>query len=249
MDLKALVLAGGRGKRLENVTAEINKCMLPFSGKPLITYSLENAVRAGVREIVIVVGYRAEDIINHFGVDFNGTRIKYVIQKEQKGLVHAIECAADAIGRSDFMTYLGDEVLIHPRHEQMVNLFQSGTIFAVCGVTEVQDKKVISHTYAIIQDNDASIFRLIEKPRNPINHIMGTGNCIFRNEIFNYIAYTPINHIRNEKELPDLIQCAIDEGRMVKSFNIGSGYININTEEDVSQAEEMFEKLYKDGEK
>ena len=67
MNLKALILGGGRGKRLENVTSNINKCMLLFKGNPLISYSLKNAIRADVSEIVIVVGYRAEDIINHFG--------------------------------------------------------------------------------------------------------------------------------------------------------------------------------------
>jgi NDP-sugar pyrophosphorylase family protein len=59
-------------------------------GKPLIQYSLENALAAGVEEIVIVVGYRAEDIINHFGISFQGVLMRYVIQSECRGLVNAI---------------------------------------------------------------------------------------------------------------------------------------------------------------
>ncbi|UCE87787.1 MAG: NTP transferase domain-containing protein, partial [Deltaproteobacteria bacterium] len=66
--MKALILAAGRGKRLGEHSAEHNKCMLPLAGKPLVQYSLENAVRAGVQEIVIVVGYHAEEIINEYGV-------------------------------------------------------------------------------------------------------------------------------------------------------------------------------------
>lgn len=243
MHLKALVLAGGRGKRLENVTSNINKCMLPFKGKPLISYSLENAVRAKVREIIIVVGYRAEDIINYFGNTCQNTRIKYVIQKEQKGIVHAIECAHDTIDGSDFITFLGDEILFEPRHKEMMELFYSSEPFAVCGVTKTDKISDISKTYAIIQDQTSSVYRLIEKPRKPLNNIMGTGNCIFKNGIFDYIPYTPINHNRGEKELVDLIQCSIDEGHMVKSFNIGSGYININTEEDIAIAEKMSQQL------
>ena len=104
-NLKALILAGGRGKRLENVTSNINKCMLPFNKRPLIQYSLENAVMAKVTEIVIVVGYRAEDIINNIGTHYKNIAIKYVIQKEQKGLVHAIESTCNAINESiDYTT-------------------------------------------------------------------------------------------------------------------------------------------------
>ena len=68
---------------------------------------------------------------------------------------------------------------------------------------------------------------------------MGTGNCIFRNEIFDFIPYTPINYFRKEKELPDLIQCAIDDGKEVQMFFISAKYVNINTPEDIEIAEKM----------
>ena len=76
-----------------------------------------------------------------------------------------------------------------------------------------------------------------QKPRKPPNDIRGTGNCIFRVAIFEYVPLTPINQNRSEKELPDLIQCAIDDGLRVKSFDIGEGYVNINTPEDIAIAE------------
>lgn len=238
--LKSLILAGGRGKRLENISPEINKCMLHFKGQPLISYSLKNAVEAGIDEIVIVVGYKAEDIINYFGNCYKNTRIKYVIQREQKGLVHAIECSRETINGSDFITFLGDEILIEPRHKQMIDCFYCEQLFVACGVTHVEDISQISKTYAVMQDDESNIFRLIEKPRKPMNTMMGTGNCIFRNSIFDYIENTPINQKRCEKELVDLIQCVVDDGNAVRSFNIGSTYININTEDDVKIAERMF---------
>ena len=84
--MKALILAGGNGKRLSASSNSHNKCMLQLFGKPLVQYSLENAVRAGVSSIVVVVGYRAEEIINDFGNRFQNVRIKYVIQHDAKGL-------------------------------------------------------------------------------------------------------------------------------------------------------------------
>lgn len=242
--MKALILAGGRGKRFNNNEESGNKCLLPCVGKPLIQYSLENAVSAGVNSIVIVVGYRAEDIINKFGTEFRGIKISYVIQSERKGLVHAMVCARDIIGDSDFMLLLGDEVIISPRHGNMLKLFHDDKLFVACGTARVEDRSQISKTYALMGDDKTQrIFRLIEKPRAPINNIMGTGNCVMRPEIFNYIERTPINSTRNEKELPDLIQCAIDEGQAIKYCDIGDGYFNINTPEDIILAEKHINKL------
>lgn len=239
--MKALILAGGRGRRLQEVTCNQNKSMCIFHGQPLIEYSLNNSIRAGVEEIIIVVGYKAEQIINCFGNNFDGTPIKYVIQWERKGVVHAIECSKDAIEDSDFMLFLADEILINPKHKELFYFFTQQDLFASCGVVWVSEIDRIKNTYSVIYDeNSQRIYRLIEKPKNPFNHMMGTGNCVFKNQIFDYIAPTPINQQRGEKELPDLIQCAIDDGNMVKFFDIGGEYINVNNKEDLIHLESNF---------
>ena len=237
--MKGLILAAGRGSRLREHTEEHSKCMLPMFGKPLIQYSLENAVRAGATEVVIVVAYRAEEIINRFGIEFQGVRLQYVFQDEPQGLVHALECSRETIGNEEFMLFLADEILWAPRHKEMVEKFQSENLAVICGVVHEANLDEIRKTYAVIEDDrDQRIYRLIEKPRNPPNEIRGTGNCIFRAEIFDFVPLTPINQNRSERELPDLIQCAVDDGLPVKSFDIGDGYVNINTPEDIAIAEQ-----------
>lgn len=236
--MKALILAAGRGKRLGEHPDEGNKCMLRMFGKPLVQYSLENAAMAGADEIIIVVGHKAEAIINHFGIDFSGIRIGYVIQDDPRGLVHAMECAQDRINGDDFMLFLADEILWHAKHDEMLRQFEAEGLFVSCGVVNEGDRDEIRKTYALIEDDrDRRVYRLIEKPRNPPNGIRGTGNCIFRASIFDYVEHTPINQSRKEKELPDLIQCAIDDGLIVKAFDIGEGYVNINTPADIAIAE------------
>jgi len=238
--MKALILAGGRGERLGGKTENRNKCMLRIGEKPLIEYSLACAANADVEEIVIVVGYKAEEIINTYGNVFKDKPIKYVLQFEQKGLVHAIECSKIAIGDDDFMLMLGDEVFINPRHKEMISKYKKEDLFGLCGVLMVKDRSIVSKTYGIIQGEDNRIYRLIEKPKHPVNNIMGTGNCIFKNQIFFYIGETPINQKRGEKELPDLIQCTIDDGHIVKSFNICNNYINVNSLEELKSIESYF---------
>jgi NDP-sugar pyrophosphorylase family protein len=235
--MKALILAGGRGKRLEGISDSRNKCMLRLLGKPLIEYSLDTAAKSEANEIVIVVGYRAEDIINAYGVNYEGKRVKYVIQREQRGLVNAIECSREALENDDIMLLLGDEILVNPRNNAMVELFKGENLFGVCGIVIEDNLDKISKTYTLVQDGQRRIYRLIEKPKKALNNMMGTGNCVFKNEILSYIERTPINQERGEKELPDLIQCAIDEGNVVKSFKVCDRYFNINSEEDLQETE------------
>lgn len=240
LSLKALVLAGGNGKRLKESTAETNKCMLKFGDKYLIQYSLDNAVKLEVTEIVIVVGYLAEQIINEFGNSYRGKKITYAIQKQQKGLVDAISCAQNYIGASDFILLLGDEFLCETEHEKMVEKFYKINSFAICGMIEVEDKSQISKTYSVLYNNENSqILRLIEKPDFPQNNLMGTGNIIFKNQIFDYVDKTPINQNRGQKELVDLIQCSIDDGKEVVYHRLCSKYVNVNTPDDVTVIKDM----------
>jgi len=238
--MKALILAGGRGKRLNELTISINKCMLELSEKPVLEYNLDRAIELDIDEIILVVGYRAEDIINRYGTNYKGRRIRYVIQREQKGLVHAIECARDALSGSDFFLLLGDEVLVNSRHQEMQEEFKHGDSFAICGVMFQKDKGKIKRTYNVLVDEkNGRVLRLIEKPKNPLNNWQGTGHCIFKNKILSYIERTPMHPERGEKELPDLIQCAVDDGQIVKIFNICGTYMNINSEEDLREAEKI----------
>lgn len=238
--MKALILAGGRGKRLGAISEAKNKCMIMVQNRPLIEYSLICVLTAGVSEIIIVVGYRCEEIINYYGDHYRKKPIKYVFQPEQKGLVNAIESACSAIGHEDFMLMLGDELMINPKHKAMVETFVNEGIFGLCGVVMVDDLELIKRTYSVIQLPDSRILRLIEKPDKPVNNIMGTGNCIFRNEILNYIEQTPINPKRGEKELPDLIQCAINNNKIVKSFSLCDHYVNVNMPRELQRAESYF---------
>jgi dTDP-glucose pyrophosphorylase len=240
--MKALILAGGRGSRLNKITANKNKSMVELFGKPLIEYNLEHALEARVKEIIIVIGYKGEQIKKHIGNEFRGIKVRYVKQKQQKGLVHAIECAKEALDGEDFFLMLGDEIVYEAKIKQMVSKFEKQRLFALCGIVIEENKSEIGKTYSAMFNEKGRVFRLIEKPRFPINKVKGTGHCILKNEIFDYIERTPINANRGEKELVDMIQVAVDEGKEVSIMEITDHYTNINTEKDLSIAKEFFEK-------
>jgi len=234
--MKAVILAGGRGKRLGDTTKCTNKCLLALNNRPVIEYNLDRALECRVDEIIIVVGHCAEDIINRYGTEYRGAKIHYVIQWEQKGLVHAIESCKNAIGKDDFILLLGDEVLINSRMPAMMDIFINDSPFVLCGVLHQEDHRKIGKTYTVLAGNESRIFRLIEKPKTTTTDIQGTGHCIFRNEILTYIDRTPIHPERGERELPDLIQCAVDDGKVVKYFTVCEKYTNINDKNDLAEA-------------
>jgi len=237
--VKALVLAAGRGNRMEAFLDGKNKCLLQVHGKALIEYSLDAAATIDeINEIVIIVGYQAESIINQYGIVYNRKRVSYRMQYEQKGLVHALEMAKPNLHQEDFVLFLGDEIVLNGKYGEMIKAFYSDDIYVLCGVVRQPDASQIRKTYAVIQNDANQVFRLIEKPEKPINNIMGTGSCIFKYEMLDYIPKVPLHHIRKEKELPDLIQCAVDDGKLVKSSFFCDYYINVNTKEELIRIEE-----------
>ena len=246
--MKALILAGGRGSRLNKVTEEVNKSMILLFEKPLLEYSLDNAVKLGVEEIILVVCYKKEEIINKYGNFYRGTKITYIDgaknqeELKTKGIVDGILNAKEAIGKSDFLLMLSDEVMMNPRLKEMVNLFYTKNLSIVCGAVYEKNQESIAKTYAIITDGYGKIHRLVEKPKFKFNVLKGTGHCLFKNKILDCIEKTPINPVRKQRELVDWIQVAIDEGERVYSFKIAENYANVNTEEDFTLAKEMIRK-------
>lgn len=242
--MKALVLAAGRGKRIGELTESINKCLIEVYGKPLIEYSFDCVCGLEtIEEIVVVVGYKAQDIINRYGSQYKEKKITYVHQGSQKGLVHAIEAAKEAIAGQDFMLMLADEFMVRPHHKEFIEEFKKSEAFVLCGMLKVQDRSLISKTYTVFIDNLGVANKLIEKPAESANDLMGTGNCLFKNAIFDYIASTPVNSNRQEKELPDLIQSAINDRRLVKTFMICQQYINVNSQEELNKTFSYFTHL------
>ena len=246
--MKALILAGGRGSRLEEFTKDKSKCMIKLFEKPIIEYNLDHAIEAGVSEIIITVCYKKEEIMRTIGKEYKGVKITYVKEGfkleelPKTGVVDAIECAKPFIGKSDFMLMLADEIVVNARVKEMVRRFKREEVFAICGTIHEEDRYSISKTYTAMVNEMKRAFRLIEKPRVKITSIKGTGHCIFKNEILDYIDRTPINAFRNQRELVDMIQVAIDDGKKVEVFDIAKNYMNVNTKEDYDSAKEIIKK-------
>ena len=85
--MKAVIIAGGKGTRIEDVTKDKNKAMLKIYDKSLLEYNLDRALDAEVNEIILVLYHLPEEIIKRIGNEYKGIPVKYVIEKEGKDLL------------------------------------------------------------------------------------------------------------------------------------------------------------------
>lgn len=248
--MKALILAAGKGTRFNGSRndhlgapqAPAHKCLTQLGHRRVADFSLDTAVDLGVDELVLVVGFLAETVRAAYGNAYRGVPITYAYQHEQRGLVHAMMCGREALGDADFWLFLGDEILVDANHQRMQQRFHEEEAFLVCGMVPSKEPERIRKNYTLAFDEETrQVWRLVEKPVRPFTPYIGTGHCVFRNEILRYMDLMPNDPRTGNKELAGLIQYAIDVGEKVlcHSFDEMFHYVNINMYEDYLKLEAM----------
>lgn len=225
-----LIPAGGRGNRAIPYTDDKPKALLNIDNKALIEYVLDVALDMGIKDAYIIVGYKGDLITDHLLGEYYDIQLHYIYQTIQKGLVHAISMAEDHINE-DFIMMLSDEIYWETHHKDIIPYYQKHKLDGLCGIMKTNQLEKIKKNYSV-ETKGTLITRLVEKPDKIVNNLMGTGTCIFSPQIFDYINSTPTNPKRNEKELTDLVQTMINDGKHIGWYDLGGDYINVNHRED-----------------
>lgn len=239
--MKALIITGGFGNRLRPYTEEINKCAIPVGGKPLIDYSLDicrNLAKYHLieREVIVVTGYRENDIWKLHKGEYDEISVRYRNQLYPQA-IGAIKAAEDLLDDTHFLLMLGDEVMIKPNHNEMFKKFYNSDYDGVVGY--VSDTiNMVKKTYAIYNDRyTTSILKLEEKPKLPPNRMVGTGNCILPTSLLHYIPKeVDANFAAGDfvSIVDKMIQC---EKKKFSYCKIAKKYVNVNTIADLHRAE------------
>jgi dTDP-glucose pyrophosphorylase len=160
--MKAIILAAGKGTRMRELTNELPKPMLKVQGRPILEHIIAGVVSAGIRDIFIVTGWKAEVIEGHFGDGAAfGARIVYGRQEVQDGTGKAPEVAKEFIGPSWFLLTYGD-ILVKPEtYQQMVHRYNEGYFSGVITVTRGED---VTKGGLNFFDQDFCLKHLVEKP-------------------------------------------------------------------------------------
>ncbi len=189
---KAIIPAAGLGTRFLPATKSLPKEMLPIVDTPTIQYIVEEAVKSGIEEILIITNSSKHVMENHFDVNYElesrllaGNKIKeaqqirdiasmaqvyYVRQKEPKGLGHAVSCAKAFVGDEPFAVLLGDDLIINKQGEpvlkQLIDAYEK-TGSSVVGVQEVERKNVSKYGVVKPVKQDGRLIQIsdfVEKP-------------------------------------------------------------------------------------
>ncbi len=215
--MKAVILAAGRGTRLEPVTSDISKCMLPIVGKPLIEHILNTVKDAGIEEVILIVGYKKEKIIDHFGDGSNhGLSIQYIDQKEMKGTAHAIGMAKI---NTDFLVLNGDTLI---SSEDIDNIIKNHDTAATIGVRKVEDPS----NYGVVKVEEGKVRAIVEKPKKYVSNLANAGIYVFSPKIFAAIKQTEKSE-RGEYEITSSIEILIEQGEVIKGVELQGRWSDI----------------------
>lgn len=235
---KVVIPVAGNGTRFLPITKTISKTLLPLIDKPVIQYLLEEAISAGMKEAIIIIGSNQKDVVDYFDTDslyvkkLNKTfpeieyikemkkkiNIIFIEQDEPKGLAHAVYQAKKFIDGSDFALILGDDLVLN-NDEGRYGIGSLCECYAknpsyYLGVQEVDYND--TSKYGIIEyvslpnfQNIMKVNSIIEKPQiNPPSNLACVGRYILKNNIFDAIEQISVG-VGGEFQLTDALNVVL----------------------------------------
>ena len=230
---QGVLLAAGKGSRMQAFSDEYPKPILPVANKPLLVHQIELLCQLGISEIIILIGHKGYQISRMLGDGSQyGVKLKYVEQTDMLGIAHAVGQLEAHINRP-FLMFLGDIFFIPKDVQNMFYLFEQQNPGAVLATKEETDHAAIKRNFSVIKDDDGRVIRVIEKPRHVANNLKGVGLYLFGLSIFDAIRRTPRTAMRDEYEITDAIQVLINDGHIVRTVDAVSDDLNVTFPDDL----------------
>jgi glucose-1-phosphate thymidylyltransferase len=216
--------------------------MVEVDGKPLITHCFDQLIDLGADELIVVVGYMKEVIIDHYGDAYEGVPITYTHQREQKGLAHALLTVEEYID-DDFMLILGDNIFQANLHD-VVRRQREDRADAAFLVEEVPWED--ASRYGVCDTNQyGEITDVVEKPDEPPSNLVMTGFYTFSPAIFHACHLVQPSN-RDEYEISDAIDLLIQSGRTIDAIGLDGWRIDVGYPEDRDEAERRLSEAAND---
>jgi UDP-N-acetylglucosamine diphosphorylase/glucosamine-1-phosphate N-acetyltransferase len=193
--MQAVILAAGEGKRIRPLTRSRPKVMLPVANRPIIEYVIEALEKNGIREIIVVVGYRKEQVIRYLNqLDLP---IEVVVQQKQLGTAQALKCAESHI-TGDFLLLPGDNY---------IDAHSIGRIKEIKNSILVKDHPNPSN-FGVVLLKDGFVTKIIEKPEHSPSFMVSTGIYSLTKDFFSYIC---------ENNITDAVSVMLASGESLKA--------------------------------
>jgi bifunctional UDP-N-acetylglucosamine pyrophosphorylase/glucosamine-1-phosphate N-acetyltransferase len=204
--MQTVILAAGQGTRMRPLTDRRPKPMLPVADRPLMAHTADAAVAAGASELLLVVGYEADDVRTYFGDEYRGVPVAYAVQAEQRGTAHAVRAARERL-EGAFAVLNGDDIYDPASIER---LFEAAP---AVGTYEVDDPL----PYGVFDITDGEVEGIVEKPDDPPSNRVNVGAYVFPAEAREWLDVEASE--RGEEEITDVLARVVDE-RSVRAVDV-----------------------------
>jgi len=206
--MKGIILAAGHGTRLAPLTNITSKQLLPVYDRPMVHYSMQTLIDAGIKEILLIVGpEKCGDYLNYFGSGAKfGVRITYEVQDKPTGLPDAFLIGRRFVGDDDVVMILGDNIF-EDKLTKAVESFKGGAkVFA----KEVPDPE----RFGVVKfDENMKAIKIEEKPKVHLSDYALVGFYIYDNRVLDVAANLQPSS-RGEKEIVDLHNWYLEKGEL-----------------------------------
>ena len=228
--MHAVIPAAGEGTRLEELTNDQPKVLVEVAGKPLLQYAFETVIEVGATELVVVIGYQGEQVIEHFGDAFDGVPITYVHQREREGLAHAIALAKPHVD-GQFIVHNGDNI---------IKCDLSAVLEAANGhdgalLVEEVTPDAASKT-GVVTVEDGIVSGVVEKPSDPPSTLATTGFFVLPEVAFHACSLVRPGET-GERELSHAIDLLASAGHSIVPVPVDGWRVNVNTQDDIDHVE------------
>ena len=226
--MKGIVLAGGLGTRLGDLTKATNKHLLPVYDKPMVYYPIKTLVDSGVKDIMVISsGPHAGDFFSILknGEDFGLNTLHYGYQwKPDGGIADALSIAREFAGNDNICVILGDNTTDADISDAISNfnssIFVNDSFVPKAHVFLKEVKDPERYGVAEIADHKfngmPAIKRIIEKPKDPPSKLAVTGLYLYDKEVWNFVDQCSPSE-RGELEITDVNNMYIKNGRLTYS--------------------------------
>jgi glucose-1-phosphate thymidylyltransferase len=210
--MKGIILAAGKGSRLYPITYPICKPLLPVYDKPLIYYPLSVLMKAGIRDILVIVPseeqHPFENLLGH-GEKF-GIHIEYKEQHVQRGIADAFIIGEEFIGDDSVCLILGDNIFFGPSFRLKLRDAAKNVDGAKIFGYYVQDPR----PFGVVEfDEEGKALSIEEKPSHPKSNYIVPGLYFYDNDVIE-IAKTIKPSARGELEITDVNNRYLEAGKL-----------------------------------
>jgi glucose-1-phosphate thymidylyltransferase len=213
--MKGVVLAGGTGTRLHPLTRITNKHLLPIYDRPMVAWSIEALVQAGISELMLVTGgTHAGEFLRLLGngQEWGIDRLSYAYQERAGGIAEALGLAERFAAEEPICVMLADNVLERSIGPAVENFRAQGEGARILLARE-QNPEHLRHLGVPELDGDGRVVRIVEKPEQPPSPYAVTGIYFYDPSVFEVIPQLEPSG-RGELEITDVNNWYVEQGTM-----------------------------------